>query len=325
MGQPAGRRDVPLPPPAQGQPRGLVSVGRGSACSRPRGGPADPPLDRLLRLPLVPRDGARVVRGRGDRALDKRALRPDQADREECPDLDSIYMQACQAMTGHGGWPPNVFLTPEHVPFYAGTYSRRSLAAGCRAGGWCSPRPAQAWDERKDEIRSGLTDQSAPFKAGLLQPSTEPMDARLLDEAVGLFRAQYDPVHGGFGGAPKFPPASAIEFILRRGDTQMSAHTSVRWRRAGCTTRWAAASPATRWTGSGSSPTSRRCSTTTRSWPAPTCTAGSSRGDRLFRRVCEGRSTGRCARCAPTRAASTRLSTPTRRARRRLPDPGGAA
>ena len=84
---------------------------------------------------------------------------------------------------------------------------------------------AQAWDERKDEIRSGSDRIVRSLQGGaLLQPSTEPMDARLLDEAVGALRAQYDPVHGGFGGAPKFPPASAIEFILRRGDTQMSAH-----------------------------------------------------------------------------------------------------
>jgi hypothetical protein len=151
---------------------------------------------------------------------------PIKLDREERPDLDSIYMQACQAMTGHGGWPLNVFLTPEHVPFYAGTYFPPEPRGGLPSWRMVLEAVAQAWDERKDEIRSGSDRIVRSLQGGaLLQPSTEPMDARLLDAAVGALRAQYDPVHGGFGGAPKFPPASAIEFILRRGDTEMSAHT----------------------------------------------------------------------------------------------------
>jgi uncharacterized protein YyaL (SSP411 family) len=85
---------------------------------------------------------------------------------------------------------------------------------------------ADAWQERKDEIRSGSDRIVSHLQAGArLQPSAEPMDARLLDEAVQALRSQYDPIHGGFGGAPKFPPASAIEFLLRRGDTEMSTHT----------------------------------------------------------------------------------------------------
>src|SRR3954452_18220940 len=147
-------------------------------------------------------------------------------DREERPDLDSIYMQACQAMTGQGGWPLNVFLTPEQVPFYAGTYFPPEQRGGLPSWRMVLEAVADAWEERKDEIRTGSDRIVRALQGGaLLEPSKEPMDARLLDDAVKALGGQYDPVHGGFGGAPKFPPASAIELLLRRGDTEMSSHT----------------------------------------------------------------------------------------------------
>ena len=93
------------------------------AFARARGrGQADPPLGRLLGLPLVPRDGARVLRERGHRGLMNGLFVNIKVDREERPDVDQIYMQAVQSMTGHGGWPMTVFLTPDGVPFYGGTY-----------------------------------------------------------------------------------------------------------------------------------------------------------------------------------------------------------
>jgi uncharacterized protein len=151
---------------------------------------------------------------------------PVKLDREERPDIDSIYMQACQAMTGQGGWPLNVFLTPEQVPFYAGTYFPPEQRGGLPSWRMVLEAVAEAWDERKDEIRAGsarIVEQLAG--AARLSPSNEPMDPGLLDEAVRALRAQYDPAHGGFGGPPKFPPASAVEFLLRRGDIEMSSHT----------------------------------------------------------------------------------------------------
>src|SRR5215212_3949557 len=136
-------------------------------------------------------------------------------DREERPDIDSIYMEACQAMTGSGGWPLNVFLTPEQVPFYAGTYFPPRSSMGM-----------PSWRDRRDEIRAGGGRIADRLQGGAaLRPSQEPLRSELLDTAVEGLRAGYDSVNGGFGRAPKFPPASALEFLLRRGEVDISAHT----------------------------------------------------------------------------------------------------
>jgi uncharacterized protein YyaL (SSP411 family) len=147
-------------------------------------------------------------------------------DREERPDLDAIYMEACQAMTGRGGWPLNVFLTPEQVPFYAGTYFPPEERHGMPSWRNVLLAVADGWEEKADEIRAG-GDRAAERLSGAaaLRPSEEPMDPRMLDEAVEGLRKMYDSRSGGFGGAPKFPPASAIEFLLRRGETEMTSHT----------------------------------------------------------------------------------------------------
>jgi hypothetical protein len=151
---------------------------------------------------------------------------PVKLDREERPDLDSIYMDACQAMTGHGGWPLNVFLTPEQVPFYAGTYFPPEDRGGMPS--WLRVLEAvlEAWNEKREQIRTGSERVAERLRGGAtLTPSSEMLDPRILDEAVAGLRASYDRVNAGFGGAPKFPPASAIEFLLRRGETEMTAAT----------------------------------------------------------------------------------------------------
>jgi uncharacterized protein YyaL (SSP411 family) len=151
---------------------------------------------------------------------------PIKLDREERPDLDAIYMEACQAMTGHGGWPLNVFLTPEQVPFYAGTYFPPEDRGGMPSWRRILQAVSEAWDEKRDQIRAGSDRVVERLQGGAaLQPSSEVIEPRILDDAVEALRAGYDRVHGGFGRAPKFPPASAIEFLLRRGETEMSAHT----------------------------------------------------------------------------------------------------
>ncbi len=147
-------------------------------------------------------------------------------DREERPDLDAIYMEACQAMTGHGGWPLNVFLTPEQVPYYAGTYFPPEDRQGMPS--WTAVLEAvrEAWDERADEIRATADKVAERLRGGAaLQPTAGALEAGVLDTAVDGLRRMYDAEHGGFGGAPKFPPASTIEFLLARGETQMSLHT----------------------------------------------------------------------------------------------------
>jgi uncharacterized protein len=145
-------------------------------------------------------------------------------DREERPDLDAIYMEACQAMTGSGGWPLNAFLTPEQVPFYAGTYFPPQPRMGMPSWRQVLEAVAHAWQEKRDEIRAGGTRIAERLRGGaLLQPSGEPLQAAALDTAVAGLRSDYDAANGGFGSAPKFPPASALEFLLRRGGRAASA------------------------------------------------------------------------------------------------------
>jgi len=153
---------------------------------------------------------------------------PVKLDREERPDLDSIYMEACQAMTGHGGWPLNVFLTPEQVPFYAGTYFPPEDRHGMPSWRRILEAVTEAWREKRDEIRAGSDRVAQRLQGGaLLQPSDELLQPAVLDQAAAGLRQGYDPVHGGFGRAPKFPPASAIEFLLRRGETEMTTRTLI--------------------------------------------------------------------------------------------------
>jgi uncharacterized protein len=147
-------------------------------------------------------------------------------DREERPDLDSIYMEACQAMTGAGGWPLNVFLTPEQVPFYAGTYFPPDPRMGMPSWRQVLEAVAHAWQEKRDEIRAGGARVAERLRGGaLLEPSSEPLQEAELDAAVEGLRSSYDAANGGFGSAPKFPPASALEFLLRRGEAEMTSHT----------------------------------------------------------------------------------------------------
>jgi len=139
-----------------------------------------------------------------------------KVDREERPDLDSIYMQAVHALTGHGGWPMTVFLTPEGVPFYGGTYYPPTDARGMPSFQRVLTSVADAYANRRDTIATtseqlrqiyDSADVAARSK-GLLTPHT-------LDLAYRIFAQQYDMRNGGFGGAPKFPPTMSLDFLLR--------------------------------------------------------------------------------------------------------------
>ena len=139
-----------------------------------------------------------------------------KVDREERPDVDSLYMDAVVALTGHGGWPMTVFLTPEGEPFYGGTYYPPEPRHGMPAFRDVLTAVAEAYRERRDAIdRSAAQLVEAVRKGSELAPSGEPLTEGLLRGAVGALGRSLDPEWGGFGTAPKFPPASALEFLLR--------------------------------------------------------------------------------------------------------------
>jgi uncharacterized protein YyaL (SSP411 family) len=156
-----------------------------------------------------------------------------KVDREERPDVDALYMEAVQTMTGHGGWPLNVFLTPEQLPFYGGTYFPPEARPGMPAWTQVLQAIAEAWNERREELRAGGEQLRARLSGGAqLQPSGEPLREDALDRAVTGLAAAYDARHGGFGGAPKFPQASAIEFLLLRARARRGTATDFAKERA---------------------------------------------------------------------------------------------
>ena len=199
-----------------------------------------------------------------------------KVDREERPDIDAVYMEATQAMTGQGGWPMTVFMTPDGHPFYCGTYFPRQQFQGLLEA------VHKAWTEQRDEVvGQGQQVVAALTSRGTGLAGGEVPGAERLAQAVKVLAQSYDAARGGFGGAPKFPPSMALEFLLRHhartGDAEalaMAGHTLEAMARGGVYDQLAAGSRGTRWTRGGSSRTSRRCSTTTRCWPACTRTGG---------------------------------------------------
>jgi uncharacterized protein YyaL (SSP411 family) len=146
-----------------------------------------------------------------------------KVDREERPDIDALLMEACQAMTGQGGWPLNAFLTPEQAPFYVGTYFPPEPRHGMPPWRAVVEAVSDAWTERKDRVREqGAQVLRSLGAATRLPASDEPITAAVLDQAAGGLRGMYDAANGGFGRAPKFPQASLIEFLLARGERDMS-------------------------------------------------------------------------------------------------------
>src|SRR4051794_5296808 len=139
-----------------------------------------------------------------------------KVDREERPDLDQIYMNAVQMMTHHGGWPMTVFLTPDAIPFYGGTYfppqDRYNIPGFPRV----LISVAEAYRDRQDEIRENSTSLITELRRlGETAGSDHPIEIELLDAAYAGVVRNYDSINGGFGGAPKFPPAMTLEFLLR--------------------------------------------------------------------------------------------------------------
>jgi len=142
---------------------------------------------------------------------------PVKVDREERPDLDGIYMDAVQAMTGQGGWPMTVFLTPEGGPFFAGTYFPKTDRHGLPGFRKVLLAVAEAWRERREDARrqgEAVVGHIAA-QSVVLEPAAAPLSEDLLRQAFDGLRRAFDARWGGFGPAPKFPQPMTLEFTLR--------------------------------------------------------------------------------------------------------------
>jgi uncharacterized protein len=148
-----------------------------------------------------------------------------KVDREERPDVDAIYMEAVQSISGHGGWPMTVFLDPDGVPFYGGTYFPPDESRGMPSFRMVMEAVVHAFETQREEIREKAPIARARLGAvGEVEPRELP-GASHLDEAVQRLLAAADRRNGGFGTAPKFPPASSLELLMARGETEVAELT----------------------------------------------------------------------------------------------------
>jgi uncharacterized protein len=150
-----------------------------------------------------------------------------KVDREERPDLDAIYMDAVQALSGSGGWPMSVFLAPDGRPFHGGTYFPPERRHGMPSFLDVLRAVDEAWRERRADVEGAASQLTATISRATLPPPTGAPLARVqLAAAVAALEAEFDPVNGGWGGSPKFPAAMVLEFLLRRaagGDARAGA------------------------------------------------------------------------------------------------------
>ena len=145
-----------------------------------------------------------------------------KVDREERPDVDAVYMQATQALTGQGGWPMSVFLTPDRKPFYAGTYFPPTPRHGLPSFHQVLQAISEAWRDRKSEILVSASEITRRLSMQQTPAGSETLTAADCGESILLLQREFDPTYGGFGRAPKFPPSMVLEALLRDGgDTAM--------------------------------------------------------------------------------------------------------
>src|SRR5215213_5810603 len=147
-----------------------------------------------------------------------------KVDREERPDVDAVYMEATQAMTGHGGWPMTVFATPDGDPFYCGTYFPPRPVHGMPSFPQVLAALAAAWTSQRTEVETSATGirQALAESRPVAAPPTaagaaggSPVGATAVDRALEGIAHGFDAHHGGFGRAPKFPPSMVLEWLLR--------------------------------------------------------------------------------------------------------------
>jgi uncharacterized protein YyaL (SSP411 family) len=141
---------------------------------------------------------------------------PVKVDREERPDVDAIYMDAAQSMTGQGGWPLSAFLTPDGTPFFAGTYFPKEPMHGMPSFRQVLEGVAEAWRDRRHDLEEhGERVLDAISRVGTLEGSAEPLTEEITHQAFATIRRSFDDTWGGFGTAPKFPQPMILEFVLR--------------------------------------------------------------------------------------------------------------
>ncbi|HKG55266.1 MAG TPA: thioredoxin domain-containing protein [Anaerolineales bacterium] len=150
-----------------------------------------------------------------------------KVDREERPDLDSIYMQATTAMTGSGGWPMSVFLAPDLRPFYAGTYFPPVRRYNMPAFKDVLQSLAKVWREERDEVDRVGSQVLQHIQPQMLESAENTFNPETLETATQSLLESYDWGYGGWGSAPKFPQAMTIEFLLRRALTDSSQHEQI--------------------------------------------------------------------------------------------------
>ena len=139
-----------------------------------------------------------------------------KVDREERPDIDQIYMTACQMMTGSGGWPLSLFLTPDKRPFFAATYIPRTSRYGNTGMLELLPRIASLWRERRNDLNASADQVSSTLITSLVKSGSGPEPGSInLTEAYEDLLLRFDPEYGGFGNAPKFPMPCLLMFLLR--------------------------------------------------------------------------------------------------------------
>jgi uncharacterized protein YyaL (SSP411 family) len=146
-----------------------------------------------------------------------------KVDREERPDVDAVYMEATQAASGHGGWPMTCFLTPEGEPFHCGTYYPPTPSRGMPSFGQLLSAIAQAWSEQRAEVREAAAEVVRVLAERQQALPETAVTTDLLDGAALSLLGDLDRRHGGFGGAPKFPPSMVLEFLLRHHERTGSA------------------------------------------------------------------------------------------------------
>jgi len=149
-----------------------------------------------------------------------------KVDREERPDVDAIYMDAVQAMTGHGGWPMTVFLMPDGRPFFGGTYFPKTARGNMLSFTDLLTRIDDVWRTRREDLAEQADELTEAISRGAVLPTSDDVPGpEVLDEAAASLAEQFDAAWGGFGRAPKFPQTMSLEVALRAHDRTGSAST----------------------------------------------------------------------------------------------------